>query len=68
MHDVLLNSHMEEQDMLNPKLPGYILGSISVACNLFEKTYISVKLTFHITVKERIWKFMPFNWRPNHLH
>jgi hypothetical protein len=28
-----------EEDLLQPTLPGYILGSISVVCNLFESTY-----------------------------
>jgi hypothetical protein len=35
---------------------------------LFVNTYILARLKFHITVKKRIWKFVPFNWRLNQLH
>jgi hypothetical protein len=65
----LSKHHMVEQDLLHLPLDGYLLGSsfCSKTCRgevcvfLLRKINVSTKLIFHITVKNRIWKFVQFD-------
>jgi thioredoxin-related protein len=50
---------MEEQNLLHLTLPGYILESGFCCVFLYVKDYSLAKLTFHMTAKKRILKFMP---------
>ena len=61
--------HMEYQDLLHVTLLGYILGSSFCnqhvqewgVCIFVSKLLISTKLLSDLTVKNRIWKFVPLD-------
>jgi hypothetical protein len=70
----LSKHHMVEQDLLHLTLDGYLLGSSFCRQNLqsggvciFVKKDQSTKLIFHNTVKNRIWKFVQFSQKQEHL-
>jgi len=67
---------MEEEDLLHLTLPATILGSVffrqksterKSVCFFVRKDLYFNKI-FHVTVKKRIWKFLPLTWRLNHLN
>jgi hypothetical protein len=66
-----IEQHTQEQALLHLTLQGYISRiriKFLLCVFLFVKTYISAKLIFHKSVKKRIRKCVPFNWRLNHLN